>query len=233
MKEYLLFVDTEASGLPKNWDLPYTEKDNWPYCVQVAWIIYTNKGQKVKQENHYIKDKDFEISKSSIEIHGITRDFLTANGDNRKEIFKCLADDIDRYDPLIIGHFMEFDGHMLSADFFRAGIDNPIKKEQTFCTMVGTSHLVQNPYLKYFRLGDLYAFLFNSTLKNQHNALVDATATAACFFELQKRGEVTDEKIALQQEKTAKKDTKNNNSGCLIPLIVIIITLTLLIYKHV
>lgn len=233
MRDYLLFIDTEASGLPKNWDLPYTEKSNWPYCVQVSWVIYTNKGEKIKEENHYIKDNDFEISKSSIEIHGITREFLTANGDLRKNVFSCLAKDIEKYDPLIIGHFMEFDAHMLSADFFRAEIENPIKKTQTFCTMAGTSHLVQNPHSKYFRLGDLYTFLFNKTLKNQHNALIDATATAACFFELLKRGELTDEKIALQQEKLAKTAAEAKSSGCILPFIIIIITLTFLIYYQV
>ncbi len=57
MSDYLLFIDTETSGLPKKWGLPYSAKNNWPFSVQIAWVIYTKEGQKVKQENHFIKEK--------------------------------------------------------------------------------------------------------------------------------------------------------------------------------
>ena len=32
---YLIF-DTETTGLPKRWDAPLNDLDNWPRCVQVA-----------------------------------------------------------------------------------------------------------------------------------------------------------------------------------------------------
>lgn len=231
MSEYLLFLDTEASGLPKNWELPYSAQNNWPYCVQVSWIVYKKDGQKLKQESHYIIEPDIKIAKSATKIHGITLSFLEKNGQSRIEVMKMLAEDVIKYQPLVIGHFMEFDFRMTAVDFYRTGIENPVKNEMTFCTMLATTHLVKNPTKKFFRLGELYEALFGITLKDQHNALVDANATAKCFFELIKRGEITDQTVALQQNKEIKSGTDNKGAGCTIPM-VLIISLILLIFYY-
>ncbi|HEX8460877.1 MAG TPA: 3'-5' exonuclease, partial [Segetibacter sp.] len=145
MNDYLLFLDTEASGLPKKWNLPYSEINNWPFCVQVAWIIYSFDGTKVKEENYYILDNDFKIEASATKVHGITREFLNLNGTGRREVMTCLCNDIEKYSPLIVGHFIQFDEHMVGADFYRTGIKNPVLKENSFCTMIASKHLVQNP----------------------------------------------------------------------------------------
>jgi DNA polymerase-3 subunit epsilon len=220
--DYLLFIDTETSGLPKDWKKPYSEKGNWPYCVQIGWIIYTSNGQEIKRENHYINEDDFEISDSATKIHGITKAFLDANGESRKEIMTLIDHDVRKYQPLVVGHFMEFDYNMLGADFYRTGIDNPIEKENTFCTMIATTHLVKNPMLKFFRLGELYEAIFHTKLYNQHNAFVDAKATAECFFELVKRGEINDDTIISQQAQMVKGELVKPGKGCLIPMFFII-----------
>ena len=230
MPEYLLFLDTEASGLPKNWELPYSAQNNWPYCVQISWIIYKKDGQKLKQESHYIIEPDVKIEKSAIKIHGITLSFLQKNGQTREEVMKILADDVLEYHPLVIGHFMEFDFHMIAVDFYRTGIENPVRKELTFCTMVATTNLVKNPVKKFFKLGELYQALFGITLKDQHNALVDANATAECFFELVKRGEISDQTIALQQKKEVTSETEHKGVGCTLPMLLIISLILLIFY---
>lgn len=46
LKDYLLFIDTEATGLPKKWNLPYNTPGNWPDAVQISWLLYTKEGQK-------------------------------------------------------------------------------------------------------------------------------------------------------------------------------------------
>ena len=141
-----------------------------------------------------------------------------------------LADDVIKYRPLVVGHFMQFDFHVLGAEFYRSGIEDPIKRDMTFCTMVATTNMVKNPATKYFKLGELYETLFHSQLYNQHDAIVDATATADCFFELLKRGEVNDETIACQQKEGAVKlEEMPNSSGCAIPLVFIIFLIFLII----
>jgi len=35
-----LIFDTETTGLPKNFNAPITDVDNWPRCVQIAWQLH-------------------------------------------------------------------------------------------------------------------------------------------------------------------------------------------------
>ncbi|WP_053093711.1 3'-5' exonuclease [Rufibacter radiotolerans] len=199
MKEYLLFIDIESSGLPKQWDVPYSQEGNWPYTVQVAWVVYSKDQQEVKRENHFIRPLDFEISAESLEIHSLTHEFLHDNGKTRKEVLLLLQEDLQRYQPLVVGHFMEFDYHVLNADYYRAGLPSPFDGLDTFCTMLASSELMRLPRKRYLRLGELYGYLFHKTLEDQHDAVVDADATAACFFELRKRQIITEATIAQQR----------------------------------
>jgi DNA polymerase-3 subunit epsilon len=230
VNDYLLFLDTETSGLPKNWNLPYAASGNWPFSVQVAWIIYTKDGHELKRENHYIKDEAVTIDKSATKIHGITSDFLSKNGEERKDVLQLLHRDLVHFQPLVIGHFIEFDQHILAADFLRTNIENLLKKENSFCTMLATTHLVKNPALKFFRLGQLYETLFNKTLEDQHNALNDAKASADCFFELLKRGEIDDGKIVFQQQQTKNTDHTGGKHGCATLVLAIISFLILITF---
>lgn len=230
MNNVLLFIDTETSGLPKKWNRPYTETDNWPYAVQVSWLIYTTEGQLLQQRNFYIKNKDITISASAQQIHHITYEFLNENGKDRKEVLQLLAEDLTKYYPLVIGHFVELDIHVLGAEFYRAGMDNPLLQLPTFCTMLATKHLVQNPARKYLRLCDLYQFLFSTTLEHGHNALIDAKATANCFFELRKRGIINDAIIAQQQTQLHRALSKNKMTKHIIPVLIIFLLMILIVF---
>lgn len=231
MRDYLLFLDTEASGLPRKWNLPYSNSANWPSAVQIAWVIYTKDGIMLKKENHYIDDQDIVVKPSAIKIHGITRDYLNEHGENRKTVMQLFADDLKKYQPLILGHFMEFDCHILSADFYRAGIENAMTGLPKFCTMQASSFYVQDPSVDYLRLGELYALLFNATLKNQHNAMADAMATADCFFELVKRGDITDATIEQQQLK-ANENKLSRRFSWLISIFIVLLVALLTIFLY-
>lgn len=200
MKDYLLFVDTETSGLPQDWSKPYSDAENWPYIVQLAWIIYARDGREVKRENHYIMAKDYKISEISREIHGISEQFLLEHGEERKAVMQLIYNDLQQYQPLVVGHFMQLDYHMLGLGFYRAGLDNPLKKLPAFCTMAITKDFLLPPGQKYLRLPELYMRLFGTPLLQEHNALVDAGATARCFFELWRRGDLNEQKLAEPQQ---------------------------------
>ena len=234
MRDYLLFIDTETSGLPKNWDAPYSKKENWPYAVQISWIIYTKEKQEVKRENYYINNNDFTIASSAQKIHGITPEFLAANGKRREEVMMLLKADLTHYQPMVVGHFIKLDFHVAGAEFYRTGMENPIKELPTFCTMLATTPLVKNPYKKYLRLCDLYELLFSTPLNHQHHALADAEATAACFFELVNSGVINDEKIR-EQESTLQKNNKmvtvNKNRTPVLVLILLTIIMIYFIWK--
>ena len=232
MNDYLLFIDTEASGLPINWELPYSTEGNWPASVQISWLVFTKDGREVKRENHYIFNSDFVITPKAMEIHGINPGLLAVKGQPRKEVMQLLANDLEQYNPLVVGHFVQLDYHILSADFYRAGMDNPLAKLPLFCTMLATTQLRWTPMPKSLLLGDLYAFLFYKPLENQHNALTDAHAAAECFFELLKRTEINEKLIERQQELPAIKNLRTLSAKTLQVIIPLLILILIILKTH-
>jgi DNA polymerase-3 subunit epsilon len=228
VRDHLLFIDTETSGLPANWQLPYGERDNWPYAVQVAWVIYSNTGQLLKKESHYISEQDFDISPGAFRVHGLTHDFLLRHGESRYAVMRLLAADLNQFAPLVVGHFMQLDYHVLGAEFYRTGIANPLEKLPVFCTMLATAPYVSSPQSKYLRLNRLYYVLFHRELSHQHEALADAQATADCFFEMRRLGDISDQHINKQQAAWKQGRSPAAKPGCLAPLFASVLLTVLL-----
>jgi len=231
VNKHLLFIDTEASGLPGNWTLPYSTEGNWPHIVQIAWLVYDEHQNLVKEENHYISAEGVDITQSAIALHGITPDFLLSHGEPLSNVMEMLANDLVEYEPTIIGHFMQLDYYLMGAAFYRTGVYNPLSKLPVFCTMVATTQLLRSPSTRQLRLGDLYYMLFKADLQHQHNALHDARATAESFFELRRRGEISEASI-IQQNKDfeLQREPAKKPSGCLLPVLIVILLVLFAIY---
>ncbi|WP_201980664.1 3'-5' exonuclease [Hymenobacter rubidus] len=198
MRDYLLFVDTETSGIPRDWNKPYSSRNNWPHIAQLAWVVCTPDGREVKVENHYIQPNDYDMDPEAGSVHGLTLDFLRENGESRHAVMQLLHRDLLRYKPLVVAHFMQLDFHMVGVGFHRAGLTNPMLGLPVFCTMRATGPLLRHSTQGFLRLGDLYQRLFHKTLENAHDALVDARAAARCFFEMLRQGTITEETMASQ-----------------------------------
>ena len=198
MPDYLLFIDTETSGLPANWRQPYARTQAWPHILQVAWVIYSAAGQHIKTESYYLKPAKYDISPASELIHGLTLQFLEQQGQGRHAVMQRLLNDLRQYEPLVVGHFMELDFHMLGVTFHRAGLPNGLLGLPTFCTMRLTDQFMRPAGRRFLRLPELHNRLLGRPMLREHDALIDAQATADCFFELRRQGVITAETLRSQ-----------------------------------
>ena len=200
IKSHYMFLDTEASGEPVRWDVSSVDGSDWPYLVQISWVIYTLDGNEIKREKLYIDEKDFQSTSSALKIHKITDRFRQQNGFSRQEVLNRLILDLRKYDPLLICHFLKFDLNLLKVELRRAKIEYDLNQIPAFCTMLATKYLAGTAHARPLHLSQLYAVLFYKSLQNYHDALCDTLATAECFFELFKSGYIT-EKTILDQIK--------------------------------
>lgn len=205
MRDYILFIDTETSGMPKKWNEPTGHVHKWPYILQISWIVYHKNGEKIHTHDFYINPGEINIQEDALKIHGITLDFLHEKGITRKEVLQHLANDLLKYQPLVVGHFIQFDLKMMEVAFNRVGISHNLSSLPKFCTMLNTRNTFLENRSPMLRLGDLYYQLFKEKLVNQHNALIDVEATRDCFFELSKRGTLNKEVIENQQKQFKEK----------------------------
>ena len=78
---YLIF-DTETTGLPKKWNAPVTDIDNWPRCVQLAWQVHDKLGNCIDNKDFLIKPDGYNIPYDSEKIHGISTELAEEDGYN-------------------------------------------------------------------------------------------------------------------------------------------------------
>ena len=76
---YLIF-DTETTGLPKRWDAPITDTDNWPRCIQIAWQLHDEMGNCIEHQDYLVQPEGFNIPYDAEKIHGISTELAQQQG---------------------------------------------------------------------------------------------------------------------------------------------------------
>ncbi|EJF08509.1 3'-5' exonuclease [Pontibacter sp. BAB1700] len=185
----LLFFDTETAGLPRNWKAPHTDTNNWPRMVQLAWLVYSADGQKLSGGNYIIRPDGFTIPAEASRIHRITTERAMREGIALEEVMSQFAQALSTCSH-VVAHNINFDKNIVGAEFIRAGIHHPLFERQHICTMERTTNycaLPGNYGYKWPTLSELHRKVFGEDFSEAHDGFVDVSATARCFWELQKR----------------------------------------------
>ncbi|HRS66746.1 MAG TPA: 3'-5' exonuclease, partial [Spirochaetia bacterium] len=51
----ILFFDTETTGVPKDYKASYTDVDNWPRVISLAWMLVDEDGNIIRQSYELVK----------------------------------------------------------------------------------------------------------------------------------------------------------------------------------
>ncbi len=185
-----LFFDTETTGLPKNWNSPLSDLDNWPRLVQIAWLQYDSKGRKVLEQDYIIKPEGFTIPDEAARIHGISTERARKEGVALEKVLEEFSRLIDESNYLV-AHNMGFDEKIIGAEFLRQNTGNSLLQANKICTMKESTDFCKLPGnygYKWPKLSELHIKLFNNDFEEAHDAAVDIAACAKCFWELKNRG---------------------------------------------
>ena len=104
---YIIF-DTETTGLPKRYDAPVTDTDNWPRCIQIAWQLHDDMGALVSQQDYLVTPDGFDIPYESEQIHGISTALAKDQGVGLVEVLKLFREDLARA-KFVVGQNVDFD----------------------------------------------------------------------------------------------------------------------------
>jgi len=183
-----LFFDTETTGLPKSWKAPVTDVENWPRLVQIAWLVFDADGQQIASESHIIRPEGFTIPIDAARIHGITTERAGEDGVSIVGVLQKFQDAV-RQAEVLVAHNMQFDEKIVGAELLRMNAVNSLEGKEKICTMLASVTLcnIEGPYgLKWPKLSELHEELFGVGFDEAHNASVDISATAKCFWEMKK-----------------------------------------------
>ncbi|MAB38723.1 MAG: DNA polymerase III subunit alpha [Aequorivita sp.] len=200
-----LIFDTETTGLPKRYNAPVSDSDNWPRCIQIAWQLHDAMGNLIEHQDYLVKPQGFNIPFDAEKIHGISTELATAEGISLEEVAEKFQDALSKT-KFIVGQNVDFDVNIMGAEFFRLGIENPLPKLPVLDTCTETTaQLCQIPggrggKFKLPTLTELHEFLFNESFAEAHNATADVEATTRCFLELVRRQIFTKEELDVQPD---------------------------------
>ena len=191
----VLVFDTETTGLPINYNASLYDSDNWPYIIQLSYIVFDcTQNTILHKVNHLIKlPEDKIIPKDSIAIHHITNEMCNTNGIDitlaLKE-FNTHAKSAER----LVAHNISFDKRMIVVESIRNNIVSIFKNNPSiYCTMKTTKDKCKierrfkngDLYYKFPNLSELYNHLFKSDPKGAHDALNDVLICLRCYYLLE------------------------------------------------
>ncbi|MCF6296828.1 MAG: PHP domain-containing protein, partial [Flavobacteriaceae bacterium] len=185
---YLIF-DTETTGLPKKWNAPITDTNNWPRCIQIAWQLHNEMGELVECQDFLIKPEGFNIPYDAEQIHGISTQLAAEKGISLAEGLKLFNEALAKT-KFVVGQNVKFDLNIMGCEFHRLEVATELNNLPILDTCTeNTAQLCQIPggrggKFKLPTLTELHQKLFNAPFAEAHNATADVEATTRCFLEL-------------------------------------------------
>ena len=186
--------DTETTGLPRERWGQIADSSNWPYIIQLSWMLYDNELNRVTKGNDIIKiDADVNLTPESINVHGITRERCNREGIPIKTAILNFQKALKEAD-VVIAHNLNFDKRLMMAECHRNGMRHEFYNSKAYyCTMKNSIDLCKieaisqktgEKYFKYPKLTDLHIHLFNTIPEGTHDALVDIIICFRCYYKM-------------------------------------------------
>ena len=210
---YLIF-DTETTGLPKSWNAPITDTDNWPRCIQIAWQLHDELGNLIEHNDFLIQPDGFNIPYDAERIHGISTDLAAEQGISLAESLDLFNEALGKT-KFIVGQNVGFDINIMGCEFHRLGVENNLTTLPLLDTCTEkTALMCQIPGGRYGKfklptLTELHKHLFGVDFSEAHNATADVEATTRCFLELIRLREFTKEQLDVDADYFKNFSEKN------------------------
>ena len=192
---YNFIYDVETTGLPIriNRRLNYNNLESFNNCrlISISWIITDNINNIIEKGTYYVKPDNFEVSQESINIHGLTNEFLEQNGESIHNIIDLIKNIFtEKYEIIkIVSHNIDFDINVLKSELVRYNYSDlliKINDIETYCTMLKSQSVMR--VNKWPKLSELYKHLFNDEVDENvilHNAIEDCRVGLKCYLKMQ------------------------------------------------
>ncbi|MEX2565573.1 MAG: DNA polymerase III subunit alpha [Cyclobacteriaceae bacterium] len=190
-----IIFDTETTGLPRDYNAPITDLNNWPRLVQLAWQLHDGKGNLLSQNNFIVKPEGFTIPYNAEKIHGISTQRALKEGHELEKVLKAFEIDVQNAQYLV-GHNIDFDIKVVGTEFLRKQIETQLLRQASLDTKDLSTEYCAIPggkggKFKWPTLLELHKKLFGEGFGDAHDAAYDVDATAKCFFGLIKEQVLT------------------------------------------
>lgn len=185
MNKYVLAWDVETTGLSAKED----------FIIQLAAVKFDKySGEQIEANKWYIKPAHkYEINPKAQEVHGLSKEFIEANGVYFKEVAPIFFEMMKDAD-LLTYNGNSFDIKFLYEECKRWDLEFPVIGKKCFDAFTMECRLAPR------NLGAIYKKYTGKDLEGAHDALNDVIATGEVFFAQQKEYNLTYEEIETWDE---------------------------------
>ena len=185
MNKNIVTFDVETTGL-------HPQED---YIIQLAMVkIAADTFQTIDTRKWYIKPiHAYTITQGAFEAHGLTKEFIEANGVNLKDIAPEIIEFVKDCDYLTYNG-NSFDVKFIHKDLAIVGYEFPMEGKVFYDAF--SIYKIYHPST----LSAVYKIMTGKELEDAHDALADVKATIAVFEALQKEQNVSLQELAEMKE---------------------------------
>ncbi|MEN1786364.1 MAG: PHP domain-containing protein, partial [Bacteroidota bacterium] len=195
-----LIFDTETTGLPKRYDAPISDTENWPRCVQIAWQLHDDMGRLLEHKDYLVRPDGFNIPYESEQIHGISTTLAEEKGVPLEMVLQEFNAVLSK-SQYVVGQNVDFDINVMGCELYRMDVASTLQDLPVLDTCTEhTAALCQIPggrggKFKLPTLTELHQYLFGTPFAEAHNATADVEATTRCFLELLRKRQFPQEEL--------------------------------------
>ncbi len=135
-----LFLQTQTTVRPDDWDYSTEELFTWPRLVQLAWLHMDSRANLLEEGCDVIQPEGFDIPHDAVELHGITTMQAVTNGSRLVDVLIDLAEVIDE-SKIVVAHDVDFHSTVLFAEYKRENIPTAFDRKPKVCTLRESSEL--------------------------------------------------------------------------------------------
>ncbi len=121
MKKFL-FIDTETTGLPISYTAPFTDTDNYPRIIELAWELCYENGETIEKSCELVYPDGWRYPVGEFwEKHGFNEADNILNGIPAPQLLLELAIAMNCADVLV-AHNMSYDKPIIECEMYRYSI---------------------------------------------------------------------------------------------------------------
>ena len=178
----IMFLDTETTGFPSSRNPKETEKFNKARLIELGYLIYDKDNKQIDQYSSLVKPDNFIITNER--IHGITQNDASKNGDQLVSVMERFYNDLQKIDTIVC-HNINFDMNILLSEAYRINnieLFQLIESKNKLCTMDLGKQFMK--IKKFPKLVELYKFLYNQDIEQDHRSISDCIICANCYYKM-------------------------------------------------
>lgn len=165
VNRYVLVLDTETTGLPRDKYATSSNYNKWDNArlVQIAWEFYNPAKECILRESFIIIPDNFEIPQVVVNIHGISTERAYSEGVQLLGVLDKLQD-LLKYNPILVAHNIQFDSGIILAELYR--YQHKVNTLNTLNMGDYTQHLNSNLIAKNKTIIDNSVVMWNNCTKH-------------------------------------------------------------------